>query len=44
MRLNGWQRIWVVLMGLWALPVLGLGYSTFPHSLYHSTPSSGRVA
>jgi hypothetical protein len=34
--LNGWQRMWVVLMLLWALVVGGMGYVARPTYLYHS--------
>lgn len=29
-RLNGWQRLWVVLMGMWAATVLFIGFADTP--------------
>jgi len=34
--LNGWQRAWVLLMALWALPVFGYGYALKPDFIYHN--------
>jgi hypothetical protein len=33
--LNGWQRIWVVLMVMWTLFIGFVGYSRMPTSVYH---------
>ncbi len=30
MKLNGWQRIWVVLAALWLVPVVSFSIVTFP--------------
>jgi hypothetical protein len=30
MRLNGWQRLWIVLSVLWLMVVLGVGYVRWP--------------
>jgi hypothetical protein len=32
MRLNGWQRLWIVSLVLWTLVVEALAYSTWPTS------------
>jgi hypothetical protein len=30
MRLNGWHRLWLVTVAMWALLIAGLAYSTWP--------------
>jgi hypothetical protein len=40
-RLNGWQRIWVVLIVLWALVIGVMGYRERPTYIWHSTSTAG---
>ncbi len=37
-RLNGWQRVWAVVMVLWTLVAGWLGYRQFPRSIDHPRP------
>jgi hypothetical protein len=39
-RLNGWQRIWLVLMVMWTIIVSALGYRAGPTRIYHDTDRS----
>jgi hypothetical protein len=36
MWLNGWQRLWVVLLAIWTLPVLVMGYVAWPSEAHLS--------
>jgi hypothetical protein len=33
--LNGWQRLWVVVVALWAVAVIAVGYASMPEYLWH---------
>ena len=42
MRLNGWQRLWMVLATIWALVVLVFGYQRWPMALHEIASPSNR--
>src|SRR5262249_47503342 len=35
MTLSGWQRLWVVLMAVWAIPIALIAFNNRPTSVYH---------
>jgi hypothetical protein len=41
MTLNGWQRLWLVVVALWGLVVCTLALMLWPSSIYH--PANGVV-